>query len=284
MEGRLKKDPDVAASYNNTLETCVTKGYVKKVQPSEIPKSKWYLPHFPIVKPDRQTTKTRIVFDAAARYKDVALNDFINPSPKLQNDLVNVLLRFRRYPVALVCDIAKMYLRIKLPEGDRAYHRFLWRELQTKPPDVYEFQRVVFGVNSSPFQAQFVARKNAEINIDFFPEAADTVLNSTYMDDSMDSVHDAEKGIALFKELHELWGKTDMHARIWMSNSPKIMECIPAELGAAEMKVPTGNLPDKKVLGLMWVASEDVFTFVYSVPAYEESNQTHSTERNCFNI
>ena len=42
------------------------------------------------------------MFDGAARYDGKSLSDVIQPSPKLKQDLV-VLLRFRRYPVALVC-------------------------------------------------------------------------------------------------------------------------------------------------------------------------------------
>ena len=56
----------------------------------------------------------RVVFDALARHNGIALNDVICQGPKLQNDLLNVLLRFRRHPIALVCDIAEMYLRVQL--------------------------------------------------------------------------------------------------------------------------------------------------------------------------
>ena len=58
------------------------------------------------------------MFDGAARYDGKSLNDVIQPCPKLQQDLVDVLLRFRRYPVALVCDIAEMYLRIGVHPQD----------------------------------------------------------------------------------------------------------------------------------------------------------------------
>jgi len=37
----------------------------------------------------------------------------------LQNNLFDVLLRFRRYPVALACDVAEMYLRVELDPKDR---------------------------------------------------------------------------------------------------------------------------------------------------------------------
>ena len=60
------------------------------------------------------------MYDALARYSGTALNDVIYQGPKLQNDLFNVLLGFRRYSVALICDIVEMYLRAKLDPKDRS--------------------------------------------------------------------------------------------------------------------------------------------------------------------
>ena len=83
----------------------------------------------------------------------------------------------------------------------------------TSDSDVYEFDRVVFGVNASPFLAQFVAQQRATTHKEEFPLAAETVVTSTYMDDSMDSVSDVETGVELYKQLSELWGSAGMHAR-----------------------------------------------------------------------
>ena len=47
-------------------------------------------------------------------------------------DLNDVLLRFRRYPVALICDIAEMYLRIEVAPKDQLCQRFLWRSLDQR--------------------------------------------------------------------------------------------------------------------------------------------------------
>jgi len=65
------------------------------------------------------------VFDGSARYHDVALNDVVFQGPKLQCELFDVLLRFRRYPVAVMCDISEMSLKIELSPEDRSRHRFL---------------------------------------------------------------------------------------------------------------------------------------------------------------
>lgn len=116
----------------------------------------------------------------------MSLNDIVLQGPKLQSDLFAVLRRFRRDPVALMCSIKEIYLQIKLKPEDQPYHLFLWRHLETgREPDVFEFNRVVFGVNSSPFQAQFVAQEHARRHQCIFLLEAETVLESPYMDDSI---------------------------------------------------------------------------------------------------
>ena len=47
----------------------------------------------------------------------VSLNDAICAGPKLQKDLFDVLIRLRRNPVALACDINEMYLQAEIEEG-----------------------------------------------------------------------------------------------------------------------------------------------------------------------
>ena len=129
---------------------------------------------------DKTTTKVRIVFDCSAKTDGVSLNDVICAGPKLQKDLFDVLIRFRRNPVALACDIKEMYLQVEIEERDRPYFRILWRDLDSsREPDVYEFSRVVFGKNSAPMEAQFVAQENARRHQDVYPMAAETVLKST---------------------------------------------------------------------------------------------------------
>ena len=188
------------------LQTYQDKGYIRKVSSEEEkPDQGWYLPHFPVLRPDKSTTKTQIVFDASAKYEDVSVNDVLLQGPKLQNDLFAILLHFRRDPVAVMCHIREMFLQIKLKPTDRPYHRFVWREMKIEEdPGVFEFERVVFGVNSSPFLAQFVIHQHARKQQSEFPLGAETILKSTYMDDSMDSVPDKKTGIELYSQLSQL--------------------------------------------------------------------------------
>ena len=58
----------------------------------------WYLPHFPVVREDKETTKVRIGYDSAARYGGISLDNTMLPGPKLQQDVFDLLLRFRCNP------------------------------------------------------------------------------------------------------------------------------------------------------------------------------------------
>ena len=130
-----------------------------------------------------------------------------------------MFLRFRRHPLVVVCNIAEMYLQISFKE-DRRYHLFWWRKLNSQAvPEVYEFNKVVLGVNSSPFATQYVAQENARRNASQFPLAAEAILKSTYMDDSIHSVPDEEVAVQLYQEPSTVWNKAGMHTRKWLSKS-----------------------------------------------------------------
>ena len=63
-ERKLLREVKTANEYNQIIEGYVNKGYVKILEKyPEIESKKWYLPHFAVIKPDKEATKTRIIFD-----------------------------------------------------------------------------------------------------------------------------------------------------------------------------------------------------------------------------
>ena len=119
-EKRLLKNREIAAAYSENITQHLEKGNIRKINTTEEkPAKRWYLPHFPVVRLDRATTKTRIVFDASPKFGGISLNDVIYQGPKRQRDLKDILLRFRGHPIVLIYDIAEMYLRIEVAPKDR---------------------------------------------------------------------------------------------------------------------------------------------------------------------
>ena len=84
------------------------------------PELSFYLPMHAVYKASSTTTKIRAVFDASAKSSTgVSLNDTLLDGPTLHPPLVDVLLQFRLYPVALTADVSKMYRAVKLTEPTR---------------------------------------------------------------------------------------------------------------------------------------------------------------------
>ena len=114
-----------------------------------------YLPHHPIIRKDKQTTKLRVVYDASAKMNgNPSLNDCLYSGPSLLPSIADVLMRFRFHTVALVADIKKAFLMVSISPGDRDTLRFIWlHDIHKDNPKevVYQFCRVVFGVTSTPF-------------------------------------------------------------------------------------------------------------------------------------
>ena len=97
LERSLAKKPDVQHAYRTVIDTYFTKGYIEHVPDNKIAEDdsdQWYLPHFPVVRADKTTTKVRVVFDASALWDGRTLNEQVFADQKTQNDLVHVLLRF----------------------------------------------------------------------------------------------------------------------------------------------------------------------------------------------
>ena len=70
-----------------------------------------------------------------------------------------------------------------------------------------------------------------------YGRAVETVLQSTYMDDSMDSVVNEKEGIILYKQLSELWEKAGMHAHKQLSNSQEVLDAIPPQDRASQLEL-----------------------------------------------
>lgn len=261
-----RKGPEVMNAYCKIFEDYEKKDYIRKVPKSEA-EEQWFLPHFPVVREDKVTTKVRVVFDAAMKHDGKSLNSAIRPGPKLQRELVDVLTRFRRAPVALSGDISEMFLQVELQDKDRQYHRFLWRNFDTsREPDIYEFRRLLFGNTASPFCSQYVLHTHAQTHASDFPEAANTVDDSMYVDDVLDSCETTQSAQHLRRQLSDLLAMAGFKLRKWSSNEPVVIEDIPIEDRLPALEINKEELPKTKTLGVMWEAERDVFTFQVEPP------------------
>jgi hypothetical protein len=165
-------------------------GHAEEVPTADMEKpieETFYLPIHAVYKDASTTTKVRAVFDASAKSSTgVSLNDTLLVGPTIHPPLIDVLLLFRSYLVALTADVSKMYRAVKLTESDRDLHRFVWRSDSNALLKDYRMTRVTFGVSASSFAANMAVKQNATEYAQEFPLAADVIRKCFYVDDCFD--------------------------------------------------------------------------------------------------
>lgn len=253
------------------MDDLVKNGHARKVPKDRLDHpvgAVWYLPHHPVLNPNKPD-KVRVVFDCAAKYQGTSLNDQLLQGPDLTNNLVGVLTRFRQEPVALMADIESMFHQVHVSPNDCDALRFLWwpnSDLNSEPEE-YQMMVHLFGATSSPSCANFGLRRTAEDNQqEFSEEAVNTIKDNFYVDDCLKSVPSENKAIGLANELCQLLSKGGFRLTKWISNSRQVIDSIPMSERAGSVKgLLLDQLPIERALGVRWDVETDTFGFKISV-------------------
>ena len=101
-----------------------------------------------------------------------------------------------------------MYNSVHLDISEQHVHRILWRDLNTdRPPDHYVCLVVPFGDKPSGCIAITAMHETAKKYNDLSPEAAETILKDTYVDDILKSVPDINQAMNLIAKVEEILSK-----------------------------------------------------------------------------
>lgn len=263
LERKLDKNPEMAAQYCDKIDEYLQKGYASKIENPVSSLKEWYIPHFGVENINKPN-KIRLVFDAASTSNGKCLNDFLMQGPDLVPPLVAVLWRFRRYKVAFSGDIKEMFHQVKIEDNDCAAQRFLFRGMDRhKTPDVFQMNVMIFGAVSSPSMAQFVKNKNAEQQGDY--DIREAITKQHYVDDYLDGADSDEAAISKIQKIIEVHKSGGFEMVNWISNSKQVLDALPSHLKNKQVKSLNFDEPQiQRLLGLLWISSEDVFTFSVS--------------------
>ena len=186
--------------------------------------------------------------------QEPSLNDCLDTGPCLMNDLVEILIRFRLHPKALVSDIEKAFLNAQLEESDRDYTKFLWF---TDPEDpdsefkTYCFKAVLFGSVSSPFILNAVMKAHFEKNPDTITE---DLKKNIYIDNLVSGVTKESQVDDYYEKSVHLMNQGGFNLRSWAPNSQSLNKRICKDkLQETDKTV--------KVLGLKWDTQDDKLSY-----------------------
>ncbi|XP_066923450.1 uncharacterized protein [Clytia hemisphaerica] len=274
LHNRIGKNPELFEQYSAVFDDQLSKGVIEPVpedDPGE-PGMVTYLPHREVVRPDKITTKVRVVFDASAKYRDgVSLNDVLYKGPCLNPLLFDSLLNFRSHPIAMCADIEKAYTQIEIDPAHRDFMRFLWyKNPYAKFPEIqtFRFTRIIWGVTSSQFLLNGCVRKVAKKYEQLDPEFSRKVRDHFYVDDLNTGTSSVENGLDLYKKFKLRFMEASFPLRKWRTNSQELRENINEkeekeinkknEINKKEkVEYKNEDLQNSKVLGIVWNELDD---------------------------
>ncbi|XP_026482644.1 uncharacterized protein LOC113390406 [Ctenocephalides felis] len=223
----------------------------------------YYIPHFAVIK-DSSSTPLRIVFDASAKNAEFpSLNANLFSGPKLQSNIITILLNFRFGEIALTADIKQMYRNILIRDQDRRFQRILWRFSPEDPLGIYELNTVTFGITSSPFHALRTIKQLAKDESKNYPLATDIIQNDIYIDDVVTSADTVEIAKQLYVQLSSLFRSACFELAKWASNDRLMYKQFESHHKTQINFSQTISEFDTsvKVLGLRWDPIQDCFKF-----------------------
>ncbi|XP_055590912.1 uncharacterized protein LOC129742994 [Uranotaenia lowii] len=263
LEKRFAVNSSLKLQYHEFLSEYLSLGHMRLVSPSENePEQVCYLPHHPVFKESSTTTKIRVVFDGSAKTSTGnSLNDALTIGPTIQEELLSLVLRFRKYPIALVGDIAKMYRQILVHPKDTALQRIYWRFHPEEPISTYELQTVTYGLTPSSFLATRTLHQLALDEGENYPLGSTALKNDFYMDDYIGGAQTLEDAIETRCQLDNLMAKGGFQLRKYTSNNLKVLEGLEEERIGTKSTLHFDPEEAVKTLGIGWEPGSDQLRF-----------------------
>ena len=107
------------------MEDMIKKGYAEKSDPKTNQQGKtWLIPHHGVYHPSKPG-KIRVAFDPSAKYEKVSMNKRLLSGPDLTNQIVGILVKFRKDYMAIMADIEAMLYQVFVENRHRSLLSFL---------------------------------------------------------------------------------------------------------------------------------------------------------------
>ena len=265
LKRKLTVNPEYRQHYVGFMEEMLKRGDAEAVSSQGTNGEVWYIPHHGVYHP-KKPKKIRVVFDCSAKFKGSSLNEHLLTGPDMTNELIGVLMRFRKHSIAILCDVERMFHQFHVSEPDRDYLRFLWwadGDMSQEPQD-FRMKVHLFGAASSPGCANYGFRSLAKEYEVQYPMASKFICQNFYVDDGVTSVQNIDDAIRLVQEAMELCDKGGLRLHKFISNDTRVLRNIPASERASAVKevdLSVNALPMETALGIKWSIDKDVFTF-----------------------
>ncbi|GFS78012.1 integrase catalytic domain-containing protein [Trichonephila clavipes] len=147
---------------------------------------------------------------------------------KMQRDKVlyseyYLLISFRSNKIAVLAEVEKAFLQISLAPKDKDVVRFLIDDGENGV-QVYRFNRILFGVNVSPFLLAATIKTHIGKYMEKYPDTVRTLDHCFYADDLVTGEDDAKSAFDLSSKAAKIMSEAGMNLRKWISNDCELMK------------------------------------------------------------
>ncbi|GBO24395.1 hypothetical protein AVEN_62120-1 [Araneus ventricosus] len=265
---KFQNDHSLYSQYKDVVDSYIEQNIVERVPNSNVEDcAEFYLPHRAVIRHDKVSSKLRIVFDASSHKSGkFSLNDSLHIGPNLYPDLLELLLSFRKHPIAFTADIKQAFLNAELDESDKNVTKFFWTdnpECFTESIEVLRFNRVLFGINSSPFLLSATIKHHLKKYVSLYPQTHELLNNFVFVDDILGGHNSVIEAYTTSVECIHIFNEASMPLHKWATNSAELnqlwgkngfpIDTSPNSIGQKRMNY--------KVLGISWDTDRDVFYF-----------------------
>lgn len=276
LERRLNRDPDLKQKYTAVIQEYLDLNHMELVPEKEREHDRAvYLPHHPVIREDKTTSKVRIVFDGSCQGTNgVSLNDELLVGPRLQPDLRHIIMRWRQHKICLIADIVKMYRQVKVAPEDADFQRILWRD-QDGVIQHYRLVRVTFGTASAPYLAVRTLQQLAydeSVNLEGDAKTSkgivEKILNDYFVDDFMSGCATVEEALNIYEELNKIMAKGGFQLQKWASNNHEVLRIVGETNRKQGLEISSEKDTEKrtKVLGVIWNNVTDEIEYSVKLP------------------
>lgn len=220
LHHRFQRDKQLETACRTMIQEYLDLGPMTKITTDHPTSNGYYLPHHGVIKELSETTKLRVVFDGSvSSTTEVSLNDILHTG---QEDLIEILLRFRSHQYVLTDDIEKMYQKFIIRPKDRKYQKILWRadngEIET-----YKLNTLTFSLSAAPYLAIRCLNQLAE------DEGHRFLQRDFYVDDALTGTDTKNEVLAVRTELTELLKQAGLNIHKWASNDRDLLQGLPEQ-------------------------------------------------------
>ena len=247
LEKRKSNNPVLKQNIDEQVEDFITRGVLEEITLEEEESYKGpvhYITFHVVENPGSASTPYRLVINSSLKFKGLSLNDILMKGPNALQNLFGVQLRFRTHLYALCCDLSKMYHSVHTTEVEKHLRRIIHNG------KTFGFTRAMFGDKCAAAIASEAVQETAKIYRHIDTDAADKIIEDTYVDDTATGA-DTPEDIVRLKE-----------------NIPKIMErgsfvvkgFVASGDDDEEARALLGGKEVGRVLGIPWHPKSDEFT------------------------